>query len=1148
MITNQQQPQCQLNSSKCIDLSLSSDGYEVGIADGSEIRSHPSNHSLLENGTNSQQSHRQHDPQEISERKDEVGIADDSDIKARPLNHSLPLNVTSQQQSNGSNILRNPSPNDSASTEVLPDDDVVGRVSKKRPRPFNHSSSSTLTGKFQSQLQHGPPESVPERKNADPSADSHHVIVVDANDSDDDMLITDITSSHLSKKNIATVSSHAPSPPDPPPRRSGRKVKSTIVDVDGHRVLAINNYSVRGGAYVYDRPRPKKTPEKPKPKTPKSQKKSAGPRTVSSHEQARLVRVSDIKLRIAKMASREDAFMHANLRLLDPFLEEKVSLRLRSKLEDKIPQGGPAAIYIQPDAVVAPMRDYQLDGLSWMARMHENGLAMILGDEMGLGKTLQTISLLCYLKQTLRRNGPSLVVCPLSVLYSWCNELDKFAPSLKYCRLHASSPGDRDNIILTLKVEILTYDVIITTYDMLKTQSLRHLFSTQYFNYVVLDEGHIIKNRNSEISNAVRRLHSENKLILTGTPLQNNLIELWAMLNYLYPNVFTDSGPFAAAFDLVHNIVDREKLEEAHHVLNLFMLRRLKTEVEKLLPPRVETRVMCPLSSVQANITKNMLLRDLNLIIRAEEASEGNGEAKPSIGLYKNLNNLLLQLRKVANHPYLFKDAEEDINKTSLTTLVSVSGKLSVLDQLLRSLFQKGHRVVLFSQFTSMLDIIDDYCYGRNWSYCRFDGSTPRARRNFLINNFNSPDSDKFIFLMSTRSGSMGINLQTADTCILFDSDWNPQCDLQAMARVHRIGQKNTVHVYRLVAGGSVEERIVDRAQKKLFLDKMVNTSSSTRSDNDETGMSVGDIFADLKFGSQAVFGKTGRCLPTEEELEVITDRTRTEDTSIGNLQGGKSEHISEFDASTELYDHNNFEGVDFKAIREKQREETRRKTKGLHTSLNSTLDGKRRRKSRITMHATNGSGYGAPVPILASNNYDLESGEVSVFDRELQGREKTREVYCVLKRDVKRTGVHWGSQDMCQVCGDGGELLLCPRCPVTVHAHCAGVKNPKDFLCCSHHYCLKCKRGPSAAGGLLFPCQGCPASFCEDCLPANVHRILNECPRFEELGFPSTKTFCYIHCTAQCENVAMLDLGWTPDMKKKPSCPEKLDLYNAFK
>lgn len=185
-------------------------------------------------------------------------------------------------------------------------------------------------------------------------------------------------------------------------------------------------------------------------------------------------------------------------------------------------------------------------------------------------------------------------------------------------------------------------------------------------------------------------------------------------------------------------------------------------------------------------------MKDIGLLARGENSTSATA---------KNiLSNLIMQLRKCCLHPFLFDGAEVDINSTTCEDLIAASGKLAVLDMLLRSLYEKKHRVVLFSQFTSVLDILDDYCTMRGFKHCRFDGSTPRAKRNFIVNQFNAEGSDYFVFLMSTRSGGQGLNLQTADTCILFDSDWNPQPDLQAMARVHRIGQKKTVHVSSLAS------------------------------------------------------------------------------------------------------------------------------------------------------------------------------------------------------------------------------------------------------------------------------------------------------------------------------------------------------------
>jgi SWI/SNF-related matrix-associated actin-dependent regulator of chromatin subfamily A member 5 len=228
--------------------------------------------------------------------------------------------------------------------------------------------------------------------------------------------------------------------------------------------------------------------------------------------------------------------------------------------------------------------------MQWMLQNHKRGLPMILGDEMGLGKTLQTISLLAHLKESCGYQGPSLIVVPLSVLYSWGNEIQLHAPSLTHFRLH-STENERDAVLKELNDRFLEYDVVVTTYDMLKTASVKNFLRGLYFHYLVLDEGHAIKNSSSQISEAVRRVHCQNKLVLTGTPLQNNLVELYAILNFLCPDIFTESSYFESAFDIGKGMIDSDMLLKANKVLGVFMLRRLKVEVEKLMPKKIETKV-----------------------------------------------------------------------------------------------------------------------------------------------------------------------------------------------------------------------------------------------------------------------------------------------------------------------------------------------------------------------------------------------------------------------------------------------------------------------------------------------------------------------------------------------------------------------------
>ena len=353
------------------------------------------------------------------------------------------------------------------------------------------------------------------------------------------------------------------------------------------------------------------------------------------------------------------------------------------------------------------------------------------------------------------------MVCPLSVLSSWNNELEKWAPSLKCLQVHGSNPKYLESIKQEFLKNLAQYDILLTTYDMIKTPTFRYIFTRVHFHYLVLDEGHKIKNHEALVSQAARRIHKGNSLILTGTPLQNNLVELWSLLNFMYPEVFSTSEPFEKAFNLNENIVNKDSLADAQKLLDLFMLRRLKSEVELRMPKKLETKVLCPLSKTQTFWYKSLLLKDL----RGLEGCEAGGFK------HTMLRNLFMELRKCCNHPFLFPGAEVDIDETSLEDLVSASGKLSVLDMLLQSLFKKGNRCIIFSQFTQTLNIIEDYCQMRGWKYARMDGGTSRARRNLFVRRYNEPESPYFLFLISTRAGGMGLNLQSADTCILYDSD-----------------------------------------------------------------------------------------------------------------------------------------------------------------------------------------------------------------------------------------------------------------------------------------------------------------------------------------------------------------------------------------
>ncbi|EDW10551.2 uncharacterized protein Dmoj_GI18484 [Drosophila mojavensis] len=453
------------------------------------------------------------------------------------------------------------------------------------------------------------------------------------------------------------------------------------------------------------------------------------------------------------------------------------------------------------------LRDYQLRGLNWLILLYENGINGILADEMGLGKTLQTISLLGYIRNVKHQAGPHLVVAPKSTLANWMNEFEHWCPSLKVICFIGDKKTRKTIKAKMPKNEKVKWDVCVTSYDMcLRERSFLKSFSWQY---LVIDEGHRIKNENALISGKVREFHSTNRLLLTGTPLQNNLHELWALLNFLLPDVFNSSEDFDEWFNTNSCLGDDVLVGRLHAVIKPFLLRRLKSEVEANLLPKKEVNIYVGLSRMQREWYRKLLLNDIDVMTCYGTISK------------MRVMNIIMQLRKCVNHPYLFEGVEE-LPYTTDSNLLKNSGKMLILDKLLMKLQEQGSRVLIFSQMTRMLDILEDYCNWRKFDYCRLDGQTPHEDRDKLIREYNMENSPKFIFMLSTRAGGLGINLATADVVIIYDSDWNPQMDLQAMDRAHRIGQKKQVRVFRLIAEKTVDEKILEHANIKLRLDRKV--------------------------------------------------------------------------------------------------------------------------------------------------------------------------------------------------------------------------------------------------------------------------------------------------------------------------------------
>lgn len=486
--------------------------------------------------------------------------------------------------------------------------------------------------------------------------------------------------------------------------------------------------------------------------------------------------------------------------------EEDAELLSDEKATPRITEFTESPTYVQ-----GQLRPYQIQGLNWLVSLYENNLSGILADEMGLGKTLQTISFLGYLRHFRGINGPHIIITPKSTLDNWAREFAKWTPEVRVVVLQ----GDKDERQNLIANRLLTcdFDVVVASYEIVIRE--KSTFKKFAWEYIVIDEAHRIKNEESLLSQIIRLFHSKNRLLITGTPLQNNLHELWALLNFILPDVFGDSDTFDLWFTATEDLAelaDDSVVAQLHKVLKPFLLRRIKSDVEKSLLPKQEMNVYVKMTDMQRKWYQKLLEKDLDAV----NGANGKKESKT------RLLNIVMQLRKCCNHPYLFEGAEPGPPFTTDEHLVFNSQKMIILDKLLKKFQKEGSRVLIFSQMSRMLDILEDYCMFRSFEYCRIDGQTDHADRVQAIDDYNMPGSSKFVFLLTTRAGGLGINLTTADIVVLFDSDWNPQADLQAMDRAHRIGQTKQVKVFRFVTENAIEEKVLERATQKLRLDQLV--------------------------------------------------------------------------------------------------------------------------------------------------------------------------------------------------------------------------------------------------------------------------------------------------------------------------------------
>ncbi|XP_051926928.1 chromodomain-helicase-DNA-binding protein 4a [Hippocampus zosterae] len=557
------------------------------------------------------------------------------------------------------------------------------------------------------------------------------------------------------------------------------------------------------------------------------------------------------------------------------------------------------------DSTGGTLHPYQLEGLNWLRFSWAQGTDTILADEMGLGKTVQTAVFLYSLYKEGHSKGPFLVSAPLSTIINWEREFEMWAPDMYV----VTYVGDKDSRAVIRENEFsfednairggkkasrmkkdssIKFHVLLTSYELI-TIDMAILGSIDWACLVV-DEAHRLKNNQSKFFRVLNNYPLQHKLLLTGTPLQNNLEELFHLLNFLTPERFSNLEGFLEEFA---DIAKEDQIKKLHDMLGPHMLRRLKADVFKHMPSKTELILRVELSPQQKKYYKFILTRNFEAL-----NTKGGGNQV-------SLLNVVMDLKKCCNHPFLFPGAAMEAPKLPNgmydgSSLIKAAGKLMLLQKMMRKLKEGGHRVLIFSQMTKMLDLLEDFLENEGYKYERIDGSITGGMRQEAIDRFNAPGAQQFAFLLSTRAGGLGINLATADTVIIYDSDWNPHNDIQAFSRAHRIGQNKKVMIYRFVTKASVEERITQVAKKKMMLTHLVVRPGLGSKTGSMSKQELDDI---LKFGTEELFKDEGEGENKEDDSSVIhyddkaidrlLDRNQdaTDDTELQSM----NEYLSSF-------------------------------------------------------------------------------------------------------------------------------------------------------------------------------------------------------------------------------------------------------------
>ncbi|OLY85707.1 Chromatin remodeling factor mit1 [Smittium mucronatum] len=522
---------------------------------------------------------------------------------------------------------------------------------------------------------------------------------------------------------------------------------------------------------------------------------------------------------------------------------------------------------------------YQLEGINWMLYKWMAQESCILADEMGLGKTVQVVCFFAILARLMDKNSkensskniflqnkavfPFLVVVPNSVIDQWIRELHLWAPDLVVVGFHGDKASRKmvsDHLLFRQtdnepsNQRDLQCHVLVTSYEVVtREEGLKTLkmFNGQW-QCMVVDEGHRLKNDSSKLFLNLGKLNSRQRILLTGTPVQNQVREVINLMNFVCPEEFEDPDSMGKEyFD-----VEEEKLAELREKMQPHLLRRLRDEVlGPLLPAKHELIVPVSLTLWQRELYRATLKKNIKALSLIQKLFENSkNEEHSNKGRHLSINNALMQIRKIIDHPYImeFNVPEFETEEAAQKHLVLASGKMQLLNLLVPELIKRGRRVLIFVQFKDMLNNLEDYFYREKIGFLRMDGNTPQADRQYLVDLYNNNPDRYFAFICTTRAGGVGLNLHTADTVILYSPDWNPHMDMQALSRSYRIGQKKPVLVLKLMTIESAEERIFQVGTKKMLIDHIL-IEKMANPDEFETENDF-DIASAIKCGAEQLF------------------------------------------------------------------------------------------------------------------------------------------------------------------------------------------------------------------------------------------------------------------------------------------------------